>query len=239
MLQKRGHTVVVAGNGRAALDQLAHESFDLVLMDVQMPEMDGLAATRTIRGQEQDTPRHIPIIAMTAYAMKGDKERCLEAGCDAYISKPIDSRTLFETVEGIVAMPKTNDAACQSTPLVVQVKPCDPIWDSSAALAKVDGDLPFLKEMIHLFASNEPKSIADLETAVGSGDSSSIMRAAHAIKGNVAVFCAKAAFDQALLLETKGKNNDIDGVSPDFQELKLRLLLLEHALSEFADNETR
>jgi CheY-like chemotaxis protein len=205
-------------------------------MDVQMPEMDGLEATRTIRHQELGTPRHMPIIAMTAHAMQGDKERCLEAGCDAYISKPIDSKTLYETVERIAARLITSELASQYLPPVTQVEPCDPVWDSSAALARVDGDLPFLKEMIKLFASNDPKSIAELEAAIDTGDAPSVMEAAHAIKGNVATFCATAAFDQAFVLETKGKNGDLHGVAQDFQELKSRLLTLEHSLAEFVDN---
>src|SRR5262249_25209898 len=87
LLQKMGHTVVMTGNGREALEAFAKEEFDLILMDVQMPEMDGFAATGTIREQEKVSRKHIPIIAMTARAMKGDRERCLEAGMDDYISK--------------------------------------------------------------------------------------------------------------------------------------------------------
>jgi CheY-like chemotaxis protein len=100
LLEKRGHSVVVAGNGREALTALERESYDVVLMDVQMPEMDGFEATAAIRAREKESGRRLPIIAMTAYAMKGDRERCLAAGMDGYVSKPLQPRELFEAVEG-------------------------------------------------------------------------------------------------------------------------------------------
>ncbi len=131
---------------------------------------------------------------------------------------------------------KQTDPSANQLPPGFQVESCDSIWDPTGALARVDGDLPFLKEMIQLFVSNGPKLIAELETAIGAGDAPSVMKAAHAIKGNVATFCATAAFDQAFVLETKGKNGDLHGVAQDFQELKSRLLTLEHSLAEIVDN---
>jgi two-component system, sensor histidine kinase and response regulator len=103
-LEKRGHEVVVAGNGRAALEALKKQTPDLVLMDVQMPEMDGLQATASIRVGELKSGKHIPIIAMTAHAMAGDKERCLVAGMDGYVSKPIRAEDLFSTIEEVLSM---------------------------------------------------------------------------------------------------------------------------------------
>jgi len=104
LLEKQGHTVVAANNGREALAALERQAFDLVLTDVQMPEMDGFEATGLIRQQEQGTGRHVPILAMTAYAMKGDRERCLAAGMDGYVSKPINPRELWEAMENLVPM---------------------------------------------------------------------------------------------------------------------------------------
>jgi len=103
LLEKGGYTVVVTANGREALEALGRQEFDLVLMDVQMPEMDGFAATAAIRAEEDRKGTHIPIIAMTAHAMTGDRERCLAAGMDGYISKPIQAKELFEAIEGLVA----------------------------------------------------------------------------------------------------------------------------------------
>ncbi len=102
LLEKHGHTVVVAANGKEAIAALTSQEFDVVLMDVEMPEMDGLEATAVIRVQEKQTGEHIPIVAMTAHAMKGDRERCLEAGMDDYVSKPIRSRQLFETLASVL-----------------------------------------------------------------------------------------------------------------------------------------
>jgi two-component system sensor histidine kinase/response regulator len=218
-----------AHSGRHALELMLEHEFALALIDVQMPEMDGFEATRAIRLEEQGTKRHLPIVAMTAHALKGDKERCLDAGCDGYLAKPIDSRSLYETVEGIVA---SNNLSAESSSPADQG---EPIWEPSAALARVDGDLPFLKEMIQLFESNCPKWIAELDKAVRAGDAKSINKAAHSIKGVTATFCAKSATEQALLLETKGKNGDIENVAQDSLELKRRLDALVHALVAFSE----
>jgi CheY-like chemotaxis protein len=100
-MELRGHSVTVAGNGREAIELAAQQTFDLVLMDVQMPEMDGFAATAVLRARESSTASHLPIIAMTAHAMKGDAERCLEAGMDAYVAKPINPASLFALVDQV------------------------------------------------------------------------------------------------------------------------------------------
>jgi CheY-like chemotaxis protein len=104
LLQMRGHSVRIAGNGIEVLSALDRESFDVILMDVQMPDMDGFQATAAIRSREKHSGEHIPIIAITGYAMKGDRQRCLDAGMDGYICKPIRSKELFEVVEQFTAV---------------------------------------------------------------------------------------------------------------------------------------
>src|SRR5204863_7953110 len=101
-LEKRGHTVVVVGNGQAALEAVAQSPFDLALMDVQMPDMDGLEVTAAIRHREAPTGRHLPIIALTAHAMKGDRERFLAAGMDGYVAKPVRDQELWDTIDAVV-----------------------------------------------------------------------------------------------------------------------------------------
>jgi two-component system, sensor histidine kinase and response regulator len=105
-LEKRGHTVVVAGNGREALAAFESEDFDLLLMDLQMPEMDGFEATAAIRNKEKDSGHHLPIVALTAHAMKGDREKCLAGGMDGYLTKPIRTQDLDELLEIYVARRK-------------------------------------------------------------------------------------------------------------------------------------
>ena len=113
LLERKGHQVVVAGDGKEALEKLDQSDFDLILMDVQMPELDGLQATMEIRQREQKTLEHIPIIALTAHAMKGDRERCLEAGMDDYIAKPINPQVLYQTIDMTVVKAAQRSAALQ------------------------------------------------------------------------------------------------------------------------------
>ena len=106
LLEKQGHRVTLAENGREALEKLLLGGFDAILMDVQMPEMTGLEAARAIRRAERGSGRHIPILAMTAHAMKGDRERCLASGMDGYVSKPIRSRELLDALQGLISVPR-------------------------------------------------------------------------------------------------------------------------------------
>ena len=116
LLEKRGHTVVVAQNGREALEMLEKQHFDIVLMDVQMPEMDGFEATKQIREKEQASGAHLPIIALTAHAMQGDQERCLVGGMDGYVAKPIKLEALFSVIEKVV--PSMNHSPHAKVPAV-------------------------------------------------------------------------------------------------------------------------
>jgi CheY-like chemotaxis protein len=119
LLEKRGHTVVAVGNGQEALAALRQQRFDLVLMDVQMPEMDGLEATAAIREHEKQSGSHLPIIAMTAHAMQGDRERCLAAGMDDYVVKPMQATDLYAAIERL--LPETlNPAASAAEPWAVR-----------------------------------------------------------------------------------------------------------------------
>ncbi|MBI1764106.1 MAG: response regulator, partial [Acidobacteria bacterium] len=187
LLQKQGHSVVTANNGREALAALAAESFDLVLMDIQMPEMSGLEATAAIRAQEQTTGKHLPIVALTAYAMKGDRERCLDAGMDAYVSKPIQAAELHQTIAGLYAK-YGPPAAATNTRVASEpaphAAPAKPAFDAAASLALVEGDQDLLVELIELFLSESPSLLLTIQqnsAAVGSanGASTELMRAAH------------------------------------------------------------
>jgi len=139
MLEKRGHRVFVASHGREALETLDKEHIDLILMDVQMPEMDGFEATELIRDREKGNGGHIPIVAMTAHAMKGDRERCLAAGMDSYISKPIRAEQLFTVIQNLAN--RSQDKKKESSPSSKHVTlPAEEIFDLPKAMTVIDGD---------------------------------------------------------------------------------------------------
>lgn len=206
ILEKRGHRVTVADNGKIALEALEKQSFDLVLMDMQMPEMDGLSATNAIRTKEKTTGEHMPIIAMTAHAMKGDKERCLAAGMDGYVSKPVRASDLIAAVESIAAPPKDAPRSAPSGKVI----------DLNAALNRLDGDMELFKELAEMFISDCPRLMSDIKEAIASEDSTAVERASHAIKGVVGNFSAEPAFEAALKLEQMGHKGNISGADKAF-----------------------
>ena len=226
MLEKRGHTVVVAGDGREALLTLGKEAFDMVLMDVQMPKMDGLEATAAIRAQEKVKGGHIPIVAMTAHAMKGDRERCIKAGMDDYVSKPIQAEKLFDVIEGASSFsadlkthrPKGAEAGGKG-------------FDLEAALKRVEGDEALLQEIADLFLESCPGLLAEIREAVTGGENHELARAAHTLKGMVGNFGAEGAVEVALRLETMGREGDMAGAEGAYTELEVEVEHLKKALT--------
>ncbi len=204
LLDKFSHTVVVVGDGREALSALEKGGFDLVLMDVQMPRMDGLEATLAIREREKGSGGHIPIVALTAHAMKGDCERCLAAGMDAYLSKPIRSQELFRTIENIVQGGLELQQGQVDAPGAG-----DQVFDRSALLAHLDGDLQLLAVMVEAFFDDCPRYLSEARDALFRRDASGLARAAHRIKGAVANFFARRAFQAAERLENLGQQGNL------------------------------
>jgi CheY-like chemotaxis protein len=242
MLTQRGHTMVVTSNGKEALEALSHEAFDLILMDVQMPVMDGFEATAAIRAQERVTGGHIPIIAMTANAMQGDRERCLEAGMDSYVAKPIRARDLYQAVEDTVLMPseppgQSTEAETATRPEAEPEAETDraPLLDWAAAIAQLDGDEALLQEMAPLFLKECPKLMTRIRSAMMQGDMAELRRAAHTLKSSADVFAAKPLGDAALRLETMGRNGELkqeDKAWADLEALVSRLLLALRAAAK-------
>jgi two-component system, sensor histidine kinase and response regulator len=228
LLERRGHTVTVAGNGREALAALKQQPFDVCLMDVQMPDLDGLEAAAAIRLEEKKTGTHLPIIAMTAYAMKGDRERCLATGMDGYISKPIRASELFETVEG--AAPPV--AAVRKTP----IRPAlgSDVFDLDRALAAVGDDPELLRELAGIFLQECPGILQEIRTAVARGDAANLKCAAHNLKGSVDNFAAGAAFAAALRLEMMGRDGKLVEASGALADLERELDRLTPALTALA-----
>jgi signal transduction histidine kinase/CheY-like chemotaxis protein len=203
ILEKRGHTVVVVGNGIEALAALRAQAFDLALMDIQMPEMDGFEATAAIRAEEGRTGAHLPIIAMTAHAMKGDRERCLQGGMDGYICKPIQANELLDAIESLISMPGESASADMEELDMIE------ILDTAALLHRFDNDVEFLQELAGQFFSDCPQQLAEMRAAIAGGDHQALEQAAHSLKGAVSNFAAAAAFEAAAGLERLGRAGDL------------------------------
>jgi CheY-like chemotaxis protein/HPt (histidine-containing phosphotransfer) domain-containing protein len=220
--------VSIANDGQEAVAKLALQPFDLVLMDVQMPAMDGLEATVDIRGRERGTGGHVPIVAMTAHAMKGDRERCLEAGMDGYIAKPIRPRELYETIAQVMESASLGDGARpgrseQAPPSAAdaagdEAEPAS-AFDREAALERVDGQQKTLRELAHVFVEECPKQMREIEAALVRHDTAALRRAAHTIKGSADIFAAAPAVRAAQRLEYVAETDD----SEEQSEAWLRL----------------
>jgi PAS domain S-box-containing protein len=227
MLEKWGHTVVVVDNGKAALAALARDTFALVLLDVQMSEMDGFATTAAIRQQEHITGNHIPIVAVTADAMAGDRERCLRAGMDAYLTKPLQARQLFHVIERLLPSPV-------HTPEMEQIaKPGVAVFDPQAALSRVRGDREMLLDIVRLFCDEMPEMLSTLRSAITRGDGHAVERTAHSVKGTVSGFGAQAAQEAALKLEMIGRSGDLTHAETVWAVLEREITRLYQALDMF------
>ncbi|MGE3317519.1 MAG: response regulator, partial [Planctomycetaceae bacterium] len=204
VLGKRGHVVTIANNGREAVEAVRKRKFDLILMDIQMPEMDGLEATKIIRAREREASSvRTPIIAMTAQAMKGVREKCLAVGMDDYLVKPVRARELHETIErvlgGGIGFRVDREHERNGLPL-----------DWSVALGVVDGDRELLREIIDAFLEECPRLMGELESAIAHADVSALRRAAHTVKGGLRTFGAGMAIDIAERLEQMGRSGRIE-----------------------------
>jgi two-component system sensor histidine kinase/response regulator len=221
VLAKRGHSVTVVPNGKLALDALETHSFDVILMDVQMPEMDGFEATAAIRRKEEVSGTHIPIIAMTAHALKGDRERCLAVGMDAYISKPIQAEELLKLTEAVTVGVGPIDRADEAT---------HAIMDWNLALERVDGDEALLSDLAMLFCQESPRMLAAVREAVSAHDGERLQRAAHSLKGSVATFAAPDAFEAVLHLERIGRSGDLADAEKAYAALTIEIERLRPVL---------
>ncbi|HEV3253014.1 MAG TPA: response regulator [Candidatus Acidoferrales bacterium] len=203
LLEKYGHRVVVATNGREALAALENEPVDLVLMDVQMPEMDGLEATAAIREREKLTGAHLPIVAMTAHAMKGDREKCLASGMDGYITKPIQIRELLAVIED--HLPATVKAAPPPPATAPAADVSREVLDAKSVLERLEGDRELLSSLIRIFETEAPALMQEMRKALAERDEKALERVAHTLKGCLGNFAAPAAFEAARELEAIGR----------------------------------
>ena len=228
LLSLRGHKVQVANNGHEALELAQRHRFDVILMDVQMPEMDGFEATAAIRANERLCGGHVPIIAMTAHAMKGDRERCLDAGMDGYISKPVDAAELYSSIERYTpgrAM-ASGDAPSQSPraqPLVL---------DWPAALQQMQGQTDLLQEVAQEFLRECPALLAEIREAFVKQDSVRARRAAHTLQGSAGIFAAHSTSNAARKLEGLAELGALGEAEAAFDDLRSEAELLLRCLQE-------
>jgi two-component system sensor histidine kinase/response regulator len=227
LLEPRGHRVTVANDGREALETLATQSFDVVLMDVQMPRMDGFQATAAIRAGEAATGSHLRIIAMTAHAMRGDRERCLEAGMDSYIAKPIRSEELIRAVEN-------RAAPAQEAPVDDDVTDPNRVFDHEAALTRALGKPALLRQLVALFLADLPSQLDRARKALASSDRQNLAGAAHRLKGAAVNLRATRFVEAARLLEVQAPTADLDVAATLFATLETELDHLKHALEKIA-----
>ena len=229
LLEKAGHRVTLAGTGREALaawEKAGVPGFDVVLMDIQMPEMDGMEATAAIRQREKNSGKHVPILAMTAHAMRGDKERCLASGMDGYISKPIQPVELFAEIERCVgASPGSGAMTKNSQEPVEQI-------DRVSLLERVEGDQELLAEMIGLFREGAPHLLSAMREALQRGDMAALEMSAHSLKGAVGNLSAKATAAAAMQLEKDAKNKDAESAKESLAEVERAVSRLLPVLAE-------
>jgi PAS domain S-box-containing protein len=226
LLQKHGHTVMAVRTGREAVDLLDKDAAncDIVLMDVEMPDMDGFQATAIIREKEKISAKHVPIIAMTAYAMKGDRERCLAAGMDGYVPKPIRHQDLLDTIQALVM-----DVPNIPTPAPLEQPPVE-VLDEALLVSRVDRDPQLLRDLVDLFLEECPRLVNEIRVALDRKDAKAVERGAHSLKGCTSNLAAKMASEAALKLERLAHAGDLVTAESALPELEGQLVRLKPAL---------
>ncbi|MDA0330254.1 MAG: response regulator [Gemmatimonadetes bacterium] len=231
MLERFGHRVHLATNGREVLEVLEKEPFDVILMDIQMPEMDGLEATAKIREREAKDGTFIPIVAMTAHAMVGDRDRFLDAGMNDYVSKPINRDRLQEVLRGIGRTQPPPEVAPPED-AIAEADKAERSYDRAILMERMDHDMDLIRALVDVFASDRDKLLGELEGALDGGDAEALERAAHTIKGALGVFGAEPARARAERLEHIGRDGSIEDGRAQYPELRHAVLTLESDLRD-------
>ncbi len=227
LLEKWGHQVTIANNGRQAVDTWGQRAFDVILMDVQMPDLDGLEATRQIRRLEAGSTRRTPIIALTAHALKGDEERCLDAGMDAYVTKPIRAPLLFEKLAAFCSSQDANGRInCSDQPAESPATSAARAaantkfinWDRASDV--VGGDIALLHEVLNAVLQECPVLMQALDGALAQKDSATARRAAHTILGNMRAICAEIPMEHAARVEECVKSDQLSAIAELVADLR-------------------
>jgi PAS domain S-box-containing protein len=234
LIERRGHSVIVAENGREAVEAIERHKFDLVLMDVQMPEMGGLEATRVIREKEKGSGHHLPIIAMTAHAMQGDREQCIESGMDGYLAKPIDPKTFLQTVEGISARSVGSESAENEGTAGLAGA-----LDGKALLARFSGNRKLLRDIVKTFREDCPRMMGRIRAALTARDAVALADGAHALKGSIGNFGDSAALETTREMEKAARQGKLDGTWELYATLEDQIASLLPALHTIGAQKTK
>jgi PAS domain S-box-containing protein len=227
ILEKRGHSVLAAADGLEAKSILDREPVDVALLDVQMPQLDGLSITREIRRREERVDTHLPIVAITAHAMKGDRERCLAAGVDAYLAKPLGAKQLYTLVESLGA------GLSESIPHRTAPPQGPPCLGFCAALKRLEGDEELLREQMQFLLNEIPGLVEEVRTAIVQSDGRRLEVAAHRLKGLASGFDADEAVETAGRLEQLGRERNLQQALVLADQLACRLDRLSETVREY------
>ncbi len=239
ILTKRGHSVIHAVNGREAMEAATREPFDLIFMDVQMPEMDGIEATQRIRATETPLGMHTPIVALTAHALTGDRERCLAAGMDDYLSKPLQKPELFALLATIPKSSSTatlkpnGNGASTKHKAESDIPAALRIFSRAELLDQVDDDEPLMQRMIALFHENTPRLADDLRNSIALRASADVARSAHALLSSLGAFGAHHARQLTQKLEAQALDENYEHSDRTFAALERETAAIYAALAAF------
>jgi two-component system sensor histidine kinase/response regulator len=241
LLARAGYACDVVGDGEKAVEAVTTGAYDLVLMDCQMPLMDGFGAAMEIRRREAGasaSPRHVPIVALTANAVKGDREHCIECGMDDYLSKPLDSRQLIATIKRILTQgqqPVAEGDASGLTPVPANPAAAPPI-DMTSLQDRCLGDSDFAMQMLSLFAEQAPRQVAALGASIVEADAKLVSRLAHGLKGSAANLSANTMSAQASKLEEMGRDAMLDGAQQTMELLQAELQRCIEFIREYTEH---
>ena len=226
LLSPRGHDVIAVETGTQAVAAARDGKFDLILMDVEMPDMDGLQAAVAIRANEQSTGRRVPIVAVTSRDMLSDAEACRAAGMDGLLVKPLDAGALFPLIDQLMGAEPTTVPKAPAVPV-------EATFDADELLPRLGGDESLLVEMVEIFAAESPQMLAAMRQALESNDPGALQRAAHNLKGAVSVFGARPATRAAQAIEGMGREGSLAGGRYAVASLEREVERLNHALAAF------
>jgi len=231
-LEREGHVVHSANNGREAVEAWQRDRFDLILMDCQMPEIDGYEATRAIRALERSTGGHTRIVAVTANAMKGDRERCLAAGMDEYLAKPLQREGLMRALRPLLERGGESQGEAVEATSVTPRDAGDVPLDRNRLTEIAGGDADFAQELIHLFIEDTAQHIAALGEAIAQADAETVRKVGHTLKGSSSNIGAEPLRCAAFEVEMQGKAGDLVQATTSLTLIQREFDRLREALAE-------